>query len=133
MKVTIIPSDSVVIVNGRVAQFDFTCDPNYHAVQFENGKGFIETHKGLNIDLDNLDEFQEILTRHAEIVAEQDAAEVERQRVFNLPENVTKREIAALERAITPRRLREAVLSQEGADWLRAVEDEILSKRLQLP
>jgi hypothetical protein len=42
------------------------------------------------------------------------------------------REIARLEATITPRRLREAVLSAEGAAWLAAVDAAIAAERAKL-
>ncbi len=42
------------------------------------------------------------------------------------------KQIETLEAEITPRRLREAVLTPEGATWLQAKEDEIQVLRLQL-
>lgn len=41
-------------------------------------------------------------------------------------------EIARLEGTITSRRMREAVLSQAGADWLAAVEAAIAAERAKL-
>lgn len=41
-------------------------------------------------------------------------------------------EIADKEREITPRRLREAVLTLEGADWLSAKEAEIAALREEM-
>ena len=40
--------------------------------------------------------------------------------------------IATLEADVTPRRMREAVLTQAGADWLAAKEAEIAAERAKL-
>lgn len=42
------------------------------------------------------------------------------------------RKIAEIEAQITPRRLREAVLTQAGKDWLTARDDEIKAERVRL-
>lgn len=41
-------------------------------------------------------------------------------------------EIIALEDSVTPRRLREAALTEEGKAWLQGVDDEITALRNQL-
>lgn len=46
--------------------------------------------------------------------------------------DLLKVQIAELEATVTPRRLREAILSQDGADWLAAVESEISALRKKL-
>ena len=43
-----------------------------------------------------------------------------------------KEQISALEASITPRRIREAVLSTEGETWLKGVNDQITTLRGQL-
>lgn len=43
-----------------------------------------------------------------------------------------KREIALLEASVTPRRLRDAVLSDQGKAWLQALEDSIKQLRSKL-
>ena len=48
------------------------------------------------------------------------------------PVVTVKDQIAAIEAEITPRRLREAVLSVEGAAWLEAKDAEIAALRAQL-
>lgn len=68
IRVTIIPSDKLVIVGDVAVNFDFATNPNYHAIQWNGESGFIETVKGSNIKLDNLDEFTHLLDKHKEIV-----------------------------------------------------------------
>ena len=48
------------------------------------------------------------------------------------PADKIKAEISALESLQTPRRLREAALSEEGNAWLQNLEDQIVAKRAEL-
>ena len=77
MKVTIIPEDKVVIVDGERREFDFDVDANYHAVQWNGEYGTIETKKGDNKRIADLSEFQEILDLHAAILAKEAAEEAD--------------------------------------------------------
>ena len=70
-RVTIIPSDNMVIVGNDARIFDFSVDTNYHAIQWDGEKGFIETISGPNITLENLDEFHTILAAHTAIIAKE--------------------------------------------------------------
>lgn len=45
---------------------------------------------------------------------------------------ILKEEIASLESQQTPRRLREAALTEEGKMWLQNLEDQIAEKRSEL-
>ena len=45
---------------------------------------------------------------------------------------ILKEEIASLESQQTPRRLREAALSEEGKAWLQNLENQIAAKRAEL-
>lgn len=74
MKLTIIPSDKVVIIDGVFKKFDFTIDSNFHAVQWDGSNGFVETIVGNNIELENLDDFSEIVEQHAALVISDNAA-----------------------------------------------------------
>lgn len=129
MRVTIIPADSCVIVDGQPRKFSFTVDENYHAVQWHGDHGNIETIIGADIDLESMAEFEDILDAHAAILEAEAEAEAAALVEFNLPENVTKRAIIALENEITPRRYREAVLTEEGKTWLEDKEAEIQDLR----
>ena len=66
-RVKIIPSDKIVIMGDTLFHFDFTTDDNYHAIQWDGEKGFIETKQGDNIKLNNLDEFSSILEEHTRL------------------------------------------------------------------
>ena len=46
--------------------------------------------------------------------------------------DILKEEIASLESQQTPRRLREAALTDEGRAWLQNLEDQIAAKREEL-
>lgn len=48
------------------------------------------------------------------------------------PTREALRQIVELEASVTPRRMREALLTQAGADWLAAVEDQIALERAKL-
>lgn len=74
-RVTIIPSDNMVIVGDKFCKFDFSTNSNYHAVQWDGSKGFIETKEGANITITSMDEFSEILAEHGRIVEENRKAE----------------------------------------------------------
>lgn len=75
-RVTIIPSDNLVIVGDQIRKFEFEIDENYHAVQWDGEKGFIETISGSNKILDNIDEFQEIIDAHAAIISQEEALKI---------------------------------------------------------
>ena len=49
------------------------------------------------------------------------------------PEVVTKQQIAELESVITPRRLREAILTPEGKTWLTSIDQQVATLRGKLP
>lgn len=61
MRLTIIPSDRVVTVDGVSRVFDFETDPNIHAVQWRGDSGSVEQHEGGSRYIDSLAEFQEII------------------------------------------------------------------------
>jgi hypothetical protein len=65
MKVTIIPTDGVVQVDGRAIKLDLTdMQPNIHAVQWDGTTGHVEYNDGSpNALIDNLADFQPWLTR----------------------------------------------------------------------
>ncbi len=89
-KITIIPSDKLVIINGEAIRFDFTIDDNIHAVQWEGNSGIVETKKGDNIKLKNMDMFQDIIDEHAKqltIIAEE---RIKAEREAKLPINIWK-------------------------------------------
>lgn len=132
----IIPSEQTVIVDGEKRKFDFTLDGNIEAVRWdetrEKAKGRIEMKVGLDETFDDPAQFQDILDQHAAIL-EQEAQDAEAaEEEYNLLENVTKREILALEKQITPRRMREAMLTVEGEEWLSGIEAQIEELRGQL-
>lgn len=49
------------------------------------------------------------------------------------PEVVAKQQIATLESVITPRRLREAILTPEGKTWLTSIDQQVATLRGKLP
>ena len=104
MKLTIIPEDSFVSIDGVHMNFDFTINPNYHAVQWDGAKGFIETKKGPDIVLKNIKAFHDIVLKHEKAVeqkiaeiAEQEAEQKAIQEEYDLPLNVWKRDMKAHE------------------------------------
>ncbi len=128
----IVCDDSLVDVNGVAYQFDFDIDPNYHAVYWDGSSGVIETKTGRNISLINIDEFSDIVSKHISIHKDHENERKALEEEYKSPKNVIKREIIMLENQITPRRLREAVLTQDGADWLNGQEGLIEQKRNEL-
>lgn len=125
----IVPDDKSVMINDIVLEFDFDIDANYHAVHWDGEKGFIETRNGLNLTLVDIDEFSDIIEAYAAKAKEIDDEKVEKEAERAKPENVAKRKIIALEREITPRRMREAMLTDDGKTWLAAKEAEIQAIR----
>lgn len=71
MKLTIIPADKIVIIDGAARRFDFTVNANYHAIQWDGSKGHIQTIKGSDVKLDDVDDFQSIIDAHAAILAKE--------------------------------------------------------------
>lgn len=43
MKLTVIPTDNTIILNGRVLVFSFSAPANLHAIQWDGVKGTVET------------------------------------------------------------------------------------------
>lgn len=75
MKLTIVPIDKVVIVDG-VAIHDIDMlgiDPDVHAVQFDGNGGWIEYKDGNNEPIQSVSQFQTIISRHASALAEEQA------------------------------------------------------------
>lgn len=99
MMLTIVPIDNFVNIDGEKRTFDlssFNIDSNYHAIHWDGTNGEIETKTGANViiprDLE-ISVFQPVIDAHAAILAQEvidaAAALVE----FNLPANVTIREM----------------------------------------
>ncbi len=126
----IIADDNLVDIDGESFEFEeLDIDESYHAVSWDGESGFIETKTGRNISLVNLDEFSHIIALHAQKLADKKDEQQALEDEFNSPPNVIKREIITLEQEITPRRLREALLTQGGAEWLNQQEGLIQSMR----
>jgi len=47
MKVSIIPSDKTIIVDGQALTFDYDIDPTIHAIQWDGDSGEIEYNDGI--------------------------------------------------------------------------------------
>ena len=47
MKVSIIPSDKTIIVDGQALTFDYDIDPTIHAIQWDEDSGEIEYNDGI--------------------------------------------------------------------------------------
>lgn len=75
MKLTIVPIDKVVIVDGvAIHDIDMTgIDPDIHAVQFDGNGGWIEYKDGDNEPIDSVSRFDAIIARHASALAEEQA------------------------------------------------------------
>lgn len=131
-KLSIIPDDKLVDVDGVAHELDFDIDPNYHAIFWDGKEGFIETKQGRNIKIYDLDGLEHLVDLHAAETKKINDKRKAEEDEFNAPANVIKREIIKLENEITPRRLREAVLTQDGADWLNEQEGLIEQKRTEL-
>ena len=75
MKLTIIPIDKVVIVDGvAINDIDMTgIDPDIHAVQFDGNGGWIEYRDRDPEQIDSVSRFDAIIARHASALAEEQA------------------------------------------------------------
>ena len=75
MKLTIVPIDKVVIVDGvAIHDIDMSgIDPDIHAVQFDGASGWIERKDGNNEPVQSVSQFQTIISRHAAALAEIEA------------------------------------------------------------
>jgi hypothetical protein len=52
MKITVIPSDKLIIVNGEPRECDFVADENIHAIQFSGDEGVVEVRLGDGYGID---------------------------------------------------------------------------------
>ena len=104
MKLTIIPEDDFVSIDGVHMKFDFTMNANYHAVQWDGTKGFIQTKKGPDIVLKTINRFKNIIKKHEKAVEQkiaatkkEEATQADIQAEHNLPINVWLRDMEAHE------------------------------------
>lgn len=136
MQYLIINDENTVIVDGEKRSFDFELDSNIEAVRWddnrERAKGRIKNKVGLDDTFDDLTEYQNILDQHAAILAQEAEDKAAADLKFKLAQNVAKREIEDLEAKITPRRMREAVLTEQGKAWLVDIESQIKTLREEL-
>lgn len=71
MRLTIIRIDNVVIIDGEVARVDLSAMlANYHAVQWHGDHGEIETVRGDNIPLKDLDTFRRFIKQAQTVIAD---------------------------------------------------------------
>jgi len=71
MRLTVIPSDSTMIMNGRALVFPFITDVNLHAIQWYSTFGFIETTDGKQVktvDVLDVQPFIDAFIAHAAVV-----------------------------------------------------------------
>ena len=97
MMLTIIPNDKFVNIDGQKVIFDFTINPNYHPIHWDGINGIIETIKGKNIILTDIDEFKDIVTGHADAIAQDLAQEELLIAEYNSSLNVWKRQLMETE------------------------------------
>lgn len=74
MNLTLVKDDNMVIVDGLALRFDlspYNLNDELHAIQFLNGSGHIEYKDRLE-KISSIDDYQAIITRHAELKAEQE-------------------------------------------------------------
>lgn len=65
MRLSIIPIDRVVYIDGFCISFDFDIDESIHAVQWSGETGHIEYNDGKRQKrIDNIDEYQNIIDTH---------------------------------------------------------------------
>lgn len=70
MRITIVPSDQTVIVDGVPKVFPFECDENVHAVQWHETYGFVEYKVGERKRIETLEEFEPIIELYEETTEE---------------------------------------------------------------
>lgn len=58
MRLTAIPADSVIILNGEVLRFPFVAAPDLHAVQWYGTHGYIEYTNGNQVKTENVTDIQ---------------------------------------------------------------------------
>lgn len=103
MRVTIIPSDGVVIVDG-VAVHGLNMsdiDASVHAVQWYGSKGVVEYIENVPpAEIDSIVPFQPLLDRHAAIVAEANrpptAAELKQQEIADIKRQLESLDIKSI-------------------------------------
>lgn len=61
MRLTIIPSDGYVAIDGVGKTLSFNIDPDIHAVQWDDTQGFVELKSGGARFIDHLDEFDAVI------------------------------------------------------------------------
>ena len=70
MKLSIIPEDNMVVLDGAAVEVDCSSiNPNIHAVQWYNTFGVVEVKQGASQRIANLDKFQEVVTKAQEAIA----------------------------------------------------------------
>ena len=62
MRLTVIPSDSVIILDGEVLKFPFVALPNLHAIQWHDTYGYIEYIGGKQVKTVDLADVQGFVT-----------------------------------------------------------------------
>lgn len=58
MRLTIIPSDNLMILDGRVLKFPFPADVNLHAIQWHDTYGFVEFTSNKQMYIDKMSDVQ---------------------------------------------------------------------------
>ncbi|SHN66906.1 DUF4376 domain-containing protein [Desulfovibrio litoralis] len=58
MNITVIPSDKIIIVDGEALYFDYKANPNVHAIQYADGKGWIEFKNKPNEPIETEEEYK---------------------------------------------------------------------------
>jgi len=71
MKITIIPEDNFVSIDGATRSVPMNLDDNIHAIQWDGEKGFVEQKKGGSRKIDDLQEFQNVIDSFERLVQEE--------------------------------------------------------------
>lgn len=89
-RVTVVPADRLIIVNGEALQFDYPAPANLHAVQWDGEQGHMEWTDDYNMALGPLLYDEEVApyvhlweAEKARLTAEAEAAEVARLAEYN--------------------------------------------------
>lgn len=73
MRLTVIPSDNTIILDGRVLVFPFSADADLHAIQWHDTYGYVETKAGKQYKTESLDDVQSFIDAFTAEAALRDA------------------------------------------------------------
>lgn len=128
MRVTVISEDKNIYVDGEVLTVDFDYNPNIRAIQWYGDYGIIEKSNNSEerfTDKSIIEPYIEAFNTYKQNISETPLTDTEskRQSLLN--------DIISLEAQITPRRLREAMISGDNS-FIEDIEKQIIELREEL-